>query len=78
MKEPADVWDLASYLTQRRKDIDQRYEFRSSRLTQVFGMLLSEGRILEQELRGLREDNFKAIRSCAPNLYRRAQPEPGF
>ena len=55
MKEPADVWDLASYLTQRRKDIDQRYEFRSSRLTQVFGMLLSEGRILEQELRGLRE-----------------------
>jgi hypothetical protein len=65
IKEPADLWDLARYLTQRRKDIDQRYEFRSSRLTQVFGMLLSERRILEEELRGLREDNLKAIRCCA-------------
>ena len=68
MKEPADVWDLERYLTQRRKDIDRRYEFRSSRLTQVFGMLLSERRILEEELRGLREDKMKAIRSCAEVL----------
>jgi len=54
--EPADVWDLERYLTQRRKDIDRRYEFRSSRLTQVFGVLVSEGRIFEQELRGLGEN----------------------
>jgi hypothetical protein len=53
IKEPADVWDLERYLTQRRKDIDRRYQFRSSRLTQVFGMLLSERRISEEELRGL-------------------------
>ena len=66
--EPADVWDLERYLTQRRKDIDRRYEFRSSRLTQVFGVLVSEGRIFEQELRGLGENKMKAIRSWAKVL----------
>ena len=39
IKEPADVWELERYLTQRRKEIDRKYEFRSSRLTQVFGRL---------------------------------------
>ena len=65
IKEPSDVWELEGYLTQRRKDIDRRYDFRSSRLTQLFGRLLSECRINEQELHGLREDKMKAIRSCA-------------
>ncbi|HET9308491.1 MAG TPA: hypothetical protein VFO46_20920 [Candidatus Sulfotelmatobacter sp.] len=37
IKEPADVWELERYLTRRRKEIDRKYEFRSSRLTQVFG-----------------------------------------
>ena len=62
MKEAEDVWELERYLTQRRKDIDHRYDFRSSRLTRVFGALLCESRISEEELRGLREDKLKAIR----------------
>ena len=68
IKEPADVWELEHYLTRRRKDIDRKYDFRSSRLTQVFGRLLSERRISEQDLHGLREDKMKAIRSCAEVL----------
>jgi len=43
IKEPADVWNLERHLTQRRKDIDRKYDFRSSRLTQVLGILLAEG-----------------------------------
>jgi hypothetical protein len=42
IKEPADVWKLERYLTKRRKEIDRRYDFRSSRLTRVFGTLLCE------------------------------------
>jgi len=42
IKEPADVWELERCLTQRRKDIDHKYDFRSSRLTQMFGRLLCE------------------------------------
>jgi photoprotection regulator FRP-like protein len=68
IKKPADVWELERYLTQRRKDIDRKYEFRSSRLTRVFGTLLCEGRVTEEELRGLHEDKMKAIRSCAKVL----------
>ena len=48
IKEPADVWELERYLTERRKDIDRKYDFRSSRLTRVFGMLLCERRITEE------------------------------
>ncbi len=68
IKEPADVWALERYLTQRRKDIDRKYEFRSSQLTRVFGTLLWERRIREEELRGLGEDRMKAIRCCADVL----------
>ena len=68
IKEPADVWELENYLTRRRKDIDSKYDFRTSRLTRVFGRLLCEGRITEAELRGLREDKMNSIRSCAKVL----------
>ena len=57
IKEPEKVWELERYLTQRSKDIDGKYDFRSSRLTSVLGTLLYEGRVTEEELRGLGEDN---------------------
>jgi len=72
ISQPADVWALERFLTQRRKDIDRKYEFRSSRLTRVFGTLLYERRIREGELRGLREDKVTAIRSCAKLLSKDA------
>ncbi len=59
---------MEHYLTQRRKDIDCKYEFRSSRLTRVFGTLLFEGRVTEEELHGLGQEKMKAIRSCASVL----------
>jgi hypothetical protein len=68
MREPADVWELERYLTQRRKDIDRRYDFRNSRLKHVLGRLLSEGRVSEEELRGLGEDKLKPIRCFAKFL----------
>lgn len=68
INKPADLWDLERYLNQRRKDIDSKYDFRSSRLTRVFGRLLCERRVNEDELRGLSEDKVEAIRSCAKVL----------
>jgi hypothetical protein len=55
--------DPTSYLTQRRKEIDRKYDYRYSQLTQVFGRLLYEKRLREEELRGLGEDKLKPIRS---------------
>ena len=45
ISEPADLWDLEHYLTQRRKEIDRKYDYRYSQLTQVFGRLLHESRL---------------------------------
>jgi hypothetical protein len=59
---------LEHYLTQRRKEIDRKYEYHYSRLTDVLGRLLYEKRLREEELRGLREDKLKSIRSFAKFL----------
>src|SRR6202795_4550412 len=65
INEPADLWDLEHRLTQRRKEIDRKYDYRYSQLTHVFGRLLHEQRLSEDELRGLQEDKLKLIRSFA-------------
>jgi len=68
IKEPSDLWDLEHYLTERRKDIDRKYDTRGSRLKDVLGRLLYENRINEEDLRGLREEKMKSIRSFAQFL----------
>jgi len=68
IQQSSDLWDLEHYLTQRRKEIDRKYDYRYSQLTQVFGRLLCEKRLSEEELRGLREDKLKSIRSLAKFL----------
>jgi hypothetical protein len=68
IQHSSDLWDLEHYLTQRRKEIDRKYDYRYSRLTHVFGRLLHENRLSEEELRGLGEDKLKSIRSLAKFL----------
>jgi Photoprotection regulator fluorescence recovery protein len=68
IKQSSDLWDLEHYLTERRKEIDRKYDFRGSRLTDVLGRLLYENRLGDEDLRGLREDKLKSIRSCAKFL----------
>src|SRR5580693_5562530 len=68
IQQSSDLWDLEHYLTQRRKEIDREYDYRYSRLTHVFGRLLHENRLNEEELRGLGEDKLKSIRSLAKFL----------
>ena len=65
IKEAADLWDMEHYLTQRRKEIDRKYDYRYSQLDLVFGRLLREKWIDEEDLRGLGEDKLRAIRSYA-------------
>ena len=59
IQQSSDLWDLEQYLIQRHKEIDRKYEYRSSQLTHVFGRLLYEG----QELHGLDQGKLKSIRS---------------
>lgn len=68
IQQSADLWDLEHYLSQRRKEIDRKYDYRYSRLTDVLGKLLYENRLIEEDLRGLREDKMESIRSFAKFL----------
>jgi hypothetical protein len=68
IKEPSDLWDLERYLTERRKDVDRKYDTRGSRLKDVLGRLLYENRLCEEHLRGLREEMMNSIRSFAQFL----------
>jgi Photoprotection regulator fluorescence recovery protein len=68
IQQSSDLWDLEHYLTQRRKEIDRKYDYRYSQLTHVIGRLLHEKRLCEEELRGLQEDKLRSIRSFAKFL----------
>ena len=68
IQQSSDLWDLEHYLTERRKEINRKYDCRYSQLTHVFGRLLYEKRLHEDELRGLREDKLNSIRSVAQFL----------
>jgi photoprotection regulator FRP-like protein len=72
IQQSSDLWDLEHYLTQRRKEIDRKYDYRYSQLTQVFGKLLYEKRLREEDLRGLQEDKLNSIRSVAQFLAKYA------
>ena len=74
IKQPADLWELERFLTQRRKETNYKYEYRGSKLIFVVGTLLHEGRLTEEDLRSLRGDKLEAIRSYADFLSRRDKP----
>lgn len=64
-KEVDDMWRIERYLAQARRDIDHKYDFRYSQLEMVFGCLLRERRITEQDLDGLDDDKRANIRRFA-------------
>ena len=48
IQQSSDLWNLEHYLTRRRKEIDRKYDYRYSQLTQVFGRLLYEKRLRQE------------------------------
>jgi len=65
IEQPSELWELEHYLTRSRQGIDSKFDFRYSILPLVFGNLIREGRLHEQELRGLGEDKLAYIRRLA-------------
>jgi hypothetical protein len=65
IEEASDLWDLERWLTQRRLTIDRKYDYRYSVLPFVLATLLQEGRVGENDLRGLGQEKFEMIRHIA-------------
>jgi hypothetical protein len=59
--EPNDMWSTEEFLTKSRNSIDRKYDYRYSQLEFVFGRLLREGRISEDDLSGIAEDKIQNI-----------------
>lgn len=62
ISEPRDVWALHDFLSRRRKEIDQKYDYRYSVLIFVFGRLINEGWLSDECLAGLSDDKLAKIR----------------
>jgi hypothetical protein len=64
-KEPKDIWKLHDYLSQKRKETDYKYDYRYSVLIRVFGRLLEEGLINENDLKGISVEKINKIKKYA-------------
>ncbi len=60
--------ELHEVIQEAKRMASRKYDYRYSQLTHVFGRLLYEMRLCEDELRGLGEDKLKPIRSFAKFL----------
>jgi len=63
--EPQELWSLESWLTERRLEIDRKYDFRYSVLPLVFAILLRDGSLSEDDLSGLERNKLDATRHIA-------------
>ncbi|HSB11136.1 MAG TPA: hypothetical protein VLM38_16730 [Blastocatellia bacterium] len=60
--EPHHIWALHDYLTKKRKEVDEKYDYRYSQLVFVFAVLIRDGWLKEAELAGLADDKLTRIR----------------
>lgn len=60
-----ELWKLERWLSERHKEIDNKYDYRYSVLPIVFGRLLCEGRLTESDLSGLAPEKIDHISRMA-------------
>ncbi len=63
MRKGADLWRLHDFLTDQRREIDKKYDYRYSQLIMVFARLIHEGWLSLEELEGLHEDKLSKIKA---------------
>jgi hypothetical protein len=56
------MWDMADYLRQQRRQIEDTFDYRYSQLLYVFALLMFNGYLDEAQLAGLSDDKLNEIR----------------
>ncbi len=69
MSQPGQIWELEDYLRKKRREIDNKYDYRYSALLFVFGHVVKEGWIGMEDLQGLGEEKIERIRRIAEAVY---------
>lgn len=65
LSNPEDIWEFHDYLTEIRKEIDEKYDYRYSILILVFANLLKQQWLTIDDLNGLSTDKIDKIKSLA-------------
>jgi Photoprotection regulator fluorescence recovery protein len=60
--DPRVVWRIHDYLSERRREHDQKFDYRYSELIFVFARLIREGWLTEEDLAGLAQEKLEKIR----------------
>ncbi len=60
--DPRVIWGIHEYLSEKRRETDELFDYRYSVLIFVFGRLLGEGWLTEADLAGLSKDKMETIR----------------
>jgi hypothetical protein len=60
--DPSSIWRIHDYLSEQRRDVDRKYDYRYSVLIEVFARLLNEGWLSEADLRCLNSDKIGKIK----------------
>ena len=55
------IWRLNDYLSEKRREIDEKYDYRYSQLMWVFPRLVSEGWLNADELAGIGAEKVDVI-----------------
>ncbi len=69
LSEPKGIWELEDYLYKKRREIDDKYDYRYSALIHVFGRLVREGWITMKDLEGLGEEKTERIHLIATTTF---------
>ena len=62
---PEQMWAVSDYLLRKRREVEEKYDFRYSQLLVVFGKLLRENWIEEEELQHFGEEKIAYIHHIA-------------
>ena len=63
IKSPKELWRVHDFLTDKREDIDEKYDYRYSKLILVFARLTKDGWLDYKDLQGLAENKIGRIES---------------
>ena len=61
IEDPIGLWRLHDYLTDKRQETDEKYDYRYSVLRFVFARLIYEGWMHQEDLEGISEDKLQEI-----------------
>jgi hypothetical protein len=64
-EDPAGLWKIHDFLSEKRRETDEKYDYRYSVLRWVFARLIHEGWLKPEDLEGISEDKLQGIRQFA-------------